>query len=231
MSDPYKSPKWQKKRLLILERDGWQCCSCGDTESTLHVHHAAYHGMPWDTPDDFLQTLCETCHGELGEHPKAGVTWSIEPDSLEPYVYVAWCPSCGGNRFRAGAFPRCCNCGWVVPDWDKFKFGPQVEFEKHHEKKAKTYSVQWLKTMMTKVRKSGPPEMELFDVLFPDGFAREKFAELREVTDRVTEALKSTSLTVEEEIDCLAALVRARREVQQALRKRPETIEESGSHA
>lgn len=60
-------PRWQKKRLAILERDGWACQLCFDSESTLHVHHRWYEGSdPWDVPDDALLTLCEECHAEEG---------------------------------------------------------------------------------------------------------------------------------------------------------------------
>lgn len=58
-----KHPLWQKKRLEILTRDNWCCFYCGDTESTLHVHHECYIGEnPWDTPEECLTTLCESCH-------------------------------------------------------------------------------------------------------------------------------------------------------------------------
>jgi hypothetical protein len=60
-----KDPRWQKKRLKILDRDDWACQSCGDSESTLHVHHKIYKKCdPWDYPDEVLITLCETCHDE-----------------------------------------------------------------------------------------------------------------------------------------------------------------------
>jgi len=57
-------PRWQKKRLYILERDKWSCVYCGDTENTLHVHHKRYrHSVdPWDVPDADLVTLCCRCH-------------------------------------------------------------------------------------------------------------------------------------------------------------------------
>lgn len=57
-----RDPRWQKRRLLILNRDQWECQRCGDSESTLHVHHLWYDGEPWDVPDDALVTLCEPCH-------------------------------------------------------------------------------------------------------------------------------------------------------------------------
>jgi 5-methylcytosine-specific restriction endonuclease McrA len=62
-SEKLKDPRWQKKRLEILQRDNWQCYYCGDTKTTLHVHHEMYLGSnPWDTPDACLTTLCEDCH-------------------------------------------------------------------------------------------------------------------------------------------------------------------------
>lgn len=62
-SEKLKNPKWQKKRLKIFERDGWECLSCGDKESTLCVHHLKYGKEPWEVDDQFLETLCEDCHG------------------------------------------------------------------------------------------------------------------------------------------------------------------------
>lgn len=57
-------PRWQKKRLEILQRDNFTCQHCWDKESTLHVHHKEYFkGLdPWDIKNDYLVTLCESCH-------------------------------------------------------------------------------------------------------------------------------------------------------------------------
>lgn len=61
-----KDPRWQKKRLEILERDAWTCQSCSDKTSTLHVHHLWYEDdvEPWDYPLGCFETLCEDCHVE-----------------------------------------------------------------------------------------------------------------------------------------------------------------------
>lgn len=61
-----KDPRWQKKRLEILERDNWTCRYCGDTESTLHVHHIFYlkNKEIWDYPNHYYLTLCGSCHGK-----------------------------------------------------------------------------------------------------------------------------------------------------------------------
>ncbi len=62
--DLLKNPKWQQKRLQILERDKFKCQDCGDDESTLHVHHKIYYSdrKPWEYKDSELITLCEGCH-------------------------------------------------------------------------------------------------------------------------------------------------------------------------
>lgn len=59
-----KSPKWQKRRLQILEKDNWTCQACGTQEKTLHVHHLYYVDGKnlWDYNDHELITLCEDCH-------------------------------------------------------------------------------------------------------------------------------------------------------------------------
>ena len=57
-------PNWQRKRNDILNRDKYTCQACGDTESTLHVHHKYYKKtlMAWEYPDEALITLCFKCH-------------------------------------------------------------------------------------------------------------------------------------------------------------------------
>ena len=69
-----KDPRWQKKRLEILERDEYMCQSCYNSEMTLHVHHMVYNNCePWDIPNDCLTTLCERCHNiETEQKSSAG---------------------------------------------------------------------------------------------------------------------------------------------------------------
>lgn len=64
-----KDPRWQKKRLLVLERDSWECVHCGDADKTLHVHHRIYrkNTKPWDYEDNVYETLCEACHKKATE--------------------------------------------------------------------------------------------------------------------------------------------------------------------
>lgn len=64
-----KDPRWQKRRLEVLDRDEFSCQECGATEKTLHVHHMYYERgkNPWEYPDEALRTVCEDCHVALAD--------------------------------------------------------------------------------------------------------------------------------------------------------------------
>ena len=57
-------PRWQRKRLEIMGRDGFECIRCGSSDQTLVVHHRSYHAAPWECPDFDLETLCLPHHGQ-----------------------------------------------------------------------------------------------------------------------------------------------------------------------
>jgi 5-methylcytosine-specific restriction endonuclease McrA len=63
-AEKLRDPRWQKKRLEIMERDNWKCQSCGTDKMTLNVHHLFYKktANPWEYDNDDLITLCEDCH-------------------------------------------------------------------------------------------------------------------------------------------------------------------------
>jgi hypothetical protein len=64
-SEKLKDPRWQRKRLEILQANEFKCWDCGEGTQTLHVHHCYYEKglMPWEYPDDSLKCLCDWCHG------------------------------------------------------------------------------------------------------------------------------------------------------------------------
>lgn len=66
-SEKLLDPRWQKRRLELLEAAGWTCRECGTKTQTLHVHHGHYKRAadPWNYPDDVMHILCEECHGEM----------------------------------------------------------------------------------------------------------------------------------------------------------------------
>ena len=73
-SEKLRDPRWQKMRLKVLERDEWTCQYCGDTESTLAIHHKYYiaGNEPWDYPLEALVTICANCHeAEYQDRPGA----------------------------------------------------------------------------------------------------------------------------------------------------------------
>ena len=63
-SEKLRDPRWQRKRLEVMERAGFACESCGDNQSTLSVHHGYYESKrePWEYDSDTLWCLCEPCH-------------------------------------------------------------------------------------------------------------------------------------------------------------------------
>ncbi len=74
MADNYfqllKHPKWQEKRLRVMENAGFECVYCGSSDKTLNVHHRYYlkGKKPWEYPDEHFDCLCEVCH--VNEHAK-----------------------------------------------------------------------------------------------------------------------------------------------------------------
>jgi hypothetical protein len=71
-SELLKHPKWQRKRLEIMQRDNFKCCLCLDEETTLNVHHKQYMNgkKPWEYEDDNFMTLCEDCHSLVEDYKR-----------------------------------------------------------------------------------------------------------------------------------------------------------------
>lgn len=68
--DQWLDPRWQKKRLEIMDRDNWECVDCGRNEETLNVHHLLYFDdieNPWEYENGHLLTLCKDCHKDAHE--------------------------------------------------------------------------------------------------------------------------------------------------------------------
>ncbi len=64
-----QDPRWQKKRLEVMNRADWRCEWCG-TDATsgrtrgLQVHHGWYGRdvEPWEYELEVLYCLCDGCH-------------------------------------------------------------------------------------------------------------------------------------------------------------------------
>lgn len=62
-AEKLKDPRWQRKRLEVMQRDDFKCRDCGTPDQQLTVHHCHYErGEPWKTNASFLLTLCGDCH-------------------------------------------------------------------------------------------------------------------------------------------------------------------------
>lgn len=64
-AEKLQDPRWQKKRLEVLDRDNWICQLCGDKKTTLHIHHLKYSKNPWDSHIDDLVCYCKHCHSVI----------------------------------------------------------------------------------------------------------------------------------------------------------------------
>lgn len=65
--EKFKDPRWQKLRLETLQAFDFICQTCGDTKSTLNVHHVNYRkgAEPWEYQRSDLTVLCERCHEDI----------------------------------------------------------------------------------------------------------------------------------------------------------------------
>lgn len=61
-SEKLRDPRWQKKRLEVMQRDGFKCQICGSIDIELHVHHKSYKDNPWESDASELITYCKECH-------------------------------------------------------------------------------------------------------------------------------------------------------------------------
>ena len=117
-----RDPRWQRKRLEVMQRDHWKCACCSDGESELNVHHIQYRqgAKPWEYDDSLLITLCRRCHEAVhaGEPisiyapppPQnwekiqgVAVSWiSHEAEGYNAYEFIPWT----GKRLRENHHER-----------------------------------------------------------------------------------------------------------------------------
>lgn len=59
-----RDPRWQRRRLEIMQRADFCCEECGSKTQTLNVHHKIYRAgaKPWEYVDVELACICEDCH-------------------------------------------------------------------------------------------------------------------------------------------------------------------------
>lgn len=76
-TEKLKDPRWQRKRLEVMQRDNFTCRDCGSSDQSLQIHHCGYRGDgPWAAPTHLLLTLCGDCHTarqDIEKYIKSGV--------------------------------------------------------------------------------------------------------------------------------------------------------------
>ena len=97
-ADLLRDPRWQRKRLEIMQRADFCCELCGDDRTTLNVHHLRYvrGRMPWQYDDTDLACLCEPCHRR--QHPEKATPTRV--GAIVPSVISAL----AGRARRAGRY-------------------------------------------------------------------------------------------------------------------------------
>ena len=139
-SERLKDPRWQRKRLEIMQRADFKCEHCLDGHSTLHVHHRRYIAGrdPWDYQNCDLAALCENCHGAA--HERRGlldeILCSIDPmfDDMDVVIALVAGYLCANSGFLSGRQrevlnnagtldPRAWEAGYAVGDWRPRKNG------------------------------------------------------------------------------------------------------------
>lgn len=90
-SNQYKDPRWQKKRLEVMEANDYTCEICGDDRSTLNVHHKHYdyEKRIWEYDVEDFQCLCEDCHEKLHEDQKR-IKKLMERESFRRFSLSLW---------------------------------------------------------------------------------------------------------------------------------------------
>lgn len=108
-------PRWQRRRLEILQRDDFTCRKCLSKDKTLHVHHTEYINgrMAWEYDNSYLKTLCADCH-ELEEMIKKQKSRLHSNMINEGYNINFPCPACGNTDIMSINVDhiKCTLCGF-----------------------------------------------------------------------------------------------------------------------
>lgn len=121
-AEKLKDPRWQKKRLEILQRDNWKCQCCGSEKGTLHAHHIIYEENlePWEYDNHKIRTYCESCHK----------CWH-KIDNLDKLTFLCLAIKAVGNKAindsfsngRDGLYSFChlaiVDLNYIVNEWGK----------------------------------------------------------------------------------------------------------------
>jgi hypothetical protein len=107
-AEDLKHPKWQEKRLRVLDHAGFKCERCGSTERSLHAHHKIYlrGHKPWEYEDYLLECLCEVCHGVAHrERDELDLVIAQQATATVPWITNAMTDALASGQF-APSLPK-----------------------------------------------------------------------------------------------------------------------------
>lgn len=147
-SEKLRDPRWQKKRLEIMERDGFKCRACGSGTDTLNVHHLYYDkgASPWEYENDALITLCESCHENVEAKKKAVLKTLTTPRQALRVIRFM-----GFERYGAAAGEASLAFSGFIDAVDKC-FAADIENGFADEVEGLESAFSWLVTMMVYVK-------------------------------------------------------------------------------
>ena len=86
-----KDPRWQKKRLEVMNAHNFTCQMCDNKEETLHIHHVNYRkgAKPWEYELHELRCFCELCHKEVEGNIESARVICADIDPKDLYL-ILW---------------------------------------------------------------------------------------------------------------------------------------------
>jgi hypothetical protein len=113
-ADKLRDPRWQRKRLEILNLHNFSCQDCGDSTSELHIHHVYYaRGKdPWDYKTDHLKCLCSKCHDEHESVKNYfAVVFGVSDlkNQKEFIAHLKSFPNLFSDQYESATIRKCCN--------------------------------------------------------------------------------------------------------------------------
>jgi hypothetical protein len=82
-AEKLKDPRWQRKRLEVMQRELFTCEECESTDKTLNVHLGYYEKGrdPWEYDSETLHCLCVDCH-DVAENARVAALREIASLSI-----------------------------------------------------------------------------------------------------------------------------------------------------
>lgn len=175
-SEKLQDPRWQRKRLEIMDRDGYKCRECQSTEKTQTVRHAYYKKgcEPWEYPNESLQTVCMDCHKKRdeAEHRLLRVVAESRMDEI-----IRFCDFCDSiSEFDENNGPLGTVKNWAKEHKDQYEADLLVEFKLAHGEEL--FPVWWKDFLNSSKTKSPFAHSCLEQAIAAGCFYEEGFANL-----------------------------------------------------